>query len=174
MIETKLIWITGLSASGKTSLANEVVKNLRSRNIHAILLDGDKLREIFDIETVNQINHSREARISLAMSYSRLCLNLILQGFTVVIATISLFREIHNWNRLNIPGYFEVYLKIPIQELYKRDPKGIYARFSRSEIKNVAGLDLEIDEPENPDCIFEFNPERSTSDIAAELDKLLR
>ena len=174
MIKTKLIWITGLSAAGKTTLAKEVVKILRSRRIQVILLDGDNLRDVFGTEIVNQDNHSREARLSLAMKYSRLCLNLVSQGFTVVIATISLFREIHKWNRENVPGYLEVYLRIPMEELRRRDPKGIYGRFSRGEIKNVAGLDLEIDEPENPDWIVEFDPERSSSDIAAELDKLLR
>ena len=172
-METKLIWITGLSGAGKTSLANEVVKNLQLRNIKPILLDGDELRKIIRSEIFDHDNHSRKARISLAMTYSRLCLSLVLQGFTVVIATISLFREVHKWNRDNIPGYFEVYLKIPISELRKRDPKGIYARFDRNEIQNVAGLDLKIDEPEKPDFICEFSPELSISKIASKLNKIL-
>ena len=174
MTKSKLIWITGLSASGKTTLAKKLVKLLRSRNIQVILLDGDDLRDVFGYEFMNQESHSREFRLSLSMRYSRLCYNLVIQDFTVVIATISLFKEVQHWNRDNVPGYFEIYLKTPIEVLRERDPKGIYEGFARGQIKNVAGLDLKIDEPKNPDCIIEYDQERSSSDIAAELDKLLR
>tara|TARA_B100001250_G_C19633858_1_gene715003 strand:+ start:145 stop:588 length:444 start_codon:yes stop_codon:yes gene_type:complete len=147
---------------------------MRSRGVSVVLLDGDKLREVFGTEISTDEGHDRNSRLSLAMKYSRLCLNLVSQGLTVVIATISLFREVHKWNRRYVPGYFEVYLRVPMKELRRRDPKGIYNRFSCGEIKNVAGLDLEIEEPETPDWIVDFDPERSSSDIATELDKFLR
>jgi adenylylsulfate kinase len=74
----------------------------------------------------------------------------------VVTATISLFNEIHEWNRATLPGYFEVYLKVPIDELRRRDPKGIYRRFDAGELTHVAGLDLPIDEPEAADWVVEL------------------
>jgi len=84
----------------------------------------------------------------------------------VVIATISLFREVHEWNRANLPGYFEVYLKVPVEELRRRDPKGIYHRFDAGELTHVAGLDLPIDEPEAADWTVEFVPERPVGVLA--------
>ena len=86
-----------------------------------------------------------------------------------VVATTSLSTEVHAWNRANLQGYFEAYLRVPIEELRRRDPKGIYRRFDAGEIKNVAGLDLHIDEPEAPDWIGEFLPGRTVDELANEL-----
>lgn len=80
-----------------------------------ILLDGDELREVFGAAAENARNHGREGRLALAMQYAHLCRVIAGQGLTVVIATISLFREVHEWNRANLPGYFEAYLKVPIE-----------------------------------------------------------
>ena len=156
-----VIWITGLSGSGKSTLASLVVRMLRDENRLVISLDGDELRKVFSTEAANSQNHGRDGRMSLAMQYANLCRILAEQGFTVVIATISLFNEVHAWNRKNLPKYFEVYLKTPIDELRRRDPKGIYRRFDTGELTHVAGLDLPIDEPEAADLLVEFNPERS-------------
>ena len=91
------------------------------------------------------------------------------QGFTVVIATISLFKEVHVWNRENLQGYYEVYLRVPLEELRRRDPKGIYRRFDAGEIKDVAGLDLPFDEPNSPDWVLEFLSGQSVEESANEL-----
>lgn len=161
----KVIWITGLSASGKTTLANELVCKLKVSNENVLLLDGDELRTIFNT-TQNCNFYQRADRLALALQYSRLCQMLSDQGMTVVIATISLFKEVHQWNRENLPNYFEIYLKVPMEELKSRDPKGIYKRFELGEISHVAGLDIEIDEPESPDYEIDFLTRKSKeSDI---------
>jgi len=139
-----------------------------------VLLDGDVLREVFGAATVNADNHGREARLALAFQYAHLCRVIASQGLTVVIATISLFREIHDWNRVNLPGYFEVYLKVPVDELRRRDPKGIYRRFDAGELTNVAGLDLPIDEPEAADWLVEFDPEQTVEKLANDLFSQLK
>jgi adenylylsulfate kinase len=138
------------------------------------LLDGDELREVFGAAAVNEANHGREGRLALAMQYAHLCRILAAQGLTVVIATISLFREVHEWNRAHLPGYFEVYLKVPLEELRRRDPKGIYRRFDAGEIKNVAGLDLPVDEPQTPDWVVEFDPHRSIEVTVNELMRVMK
>jgi adenylylsulfate kinase len=171
--KSKVVWITGLSGAGKSTLANEVVCRFRALGENVILLDGDILREVFDASQANERNHGREARLALAMKYARLCRVIAAQGLTVVIATISLFGEVHDWNRKNLPGYFEVYLKVPIEELRQRDPKNIYRRFDAGEIKNVAGLDLPIDEPASPDMLVVFDPLRPAAGVADELIKKL-
>ena len=110
-----VLWITGLSGSGKTTLAKEVYKKLKTKNLPVILFDGDELREIFKSKSVQ--SYSREERMDFAMKYSKLCLQVSKQGLIVIIATISLFKKIHNWNRDNLPNYFEVFLKVPLDEL---------------------------------------------------------
>jgi adenylylsulfate kinase len=173
MLKAKVLWITGLSGAGKSTLASEVVNRLRSRGVAVVLLDGDELREVFGAATVNAKNHGREGRLELAFQYAHLCRVIAGQGLTVVIATISLFREIHVWNRANLQGYFEVYLKVPVEELRRRDPKGIYRRFDAGQLADVAGLDLPVDEPEAADWVVEFDPLRPVNAIAEHLMKIL-
>lgn len=162
-------WITGLSGAGKSTLASEVVSRLRVFAAPVVMLDGDELREVFGAVASNAQNHGREGRLALAMQYSQLCRVLADQRLIVVIATISLFKEVHAWNRNNLPGYFEVYLKTPVDELRRRDPKGIYRRFDAGELTNVAGLDLSIDEPDAADWVVEFEPDRPVALLADEL-----
>ena len=108
-----------------------------------------------------------------------MCKLLSSQGLTVVIATISMFEEVYVWNRKNLLNYFEVYLKVPIEELRHRDPKLIYQRYDSGELLNVADLDLAVDEPHNPNLILDFedqpifwkNPKRLVRQLIAELEK---
>ena len=168
----RVIWITGLSGSGKSTLANKVVEKFRCQGEVVISLDGDDLRQIFGGTNVSG-NYDREGRLALAMRYSRLCNLIANQGITVVIATISLFREIHIWNRANLPGYFEVFLRVPIEELRRRDPKGIYRRFDAGELSSVAGLDLSVDEPKEADYVVEFSPNLILCSVVDELVQIL-
>ena len=108
----KVIWITGLSGAGKSSLAVETVRLLRNDQKNVVFLDGDELREILGADKHKNVNHNRDKRLELALSYAKLCRTLSLQGFTVVISTISMFREVYSWNRENLPNYFEVYLNL--------------------------------------------------------------
>ncbi|MBF0627959.1 MAG: adenylyl-sulfate kinase [Magnetococcales bacterium] len=164
----RVIWITGLSGAGKSTLAAALTNKLRVHR-KVVLLDGDELRAVFGASSEFPNNHDRSARLALALQYAHLCRMIANQGVIVVIATISLFREVHAWNRANLPNYFEVYLKVPIEELRRRDSKGIYRRFDAGVLLHVAGLDVPVDEPEAPDWVVEFDPARSVNDVVNEL-----
>ena len=125
----QVIWITGLSGAGKTTLAKVLVRELHKQGQNPILLDGEGLRKIFNLNVQQQSEFDRNARIKIALKYAQICQLLSSQGFTVIIATISMFKEIYIWNQKNLPKYFEVYLKVPIQELKRRDPKHFYKRY---------------------------------------------
>ena len=157
----QVIWITGLSGAGKTTLANELITSLKQRDLRPILLDGDILRKLLKVPHKTKDSHTRESRIELALKYAQMCRLLSSQGFTVVIATISMFNEVYAWNRANLPRFFEIYLKVPIKELRSRDPKNIYQRHTDGDLRNVAGLDLVVDQPYESNLTLDFENQPS-------------
>ncbi len=163
----RVIWITGLSGAGKTTLGGLTVDALRGKGYPAVLLDGDDLRQALAATS----DHSLDGRLALAFKYSRLAGLIARQDISVVVSTVALFHAIHDWNRQNLPGYFELYLEVPISELRRRDPKGIYARFDRGELVNVAGLDVDIEVPINPHLVLNY---QSGSTPESNLKRLLQ
>ena len=161
---SKCYWITGLSATGKTTLSKLLVDHFRLSGRQVILLDGDELRQVF-----NHKAYTKEERIIISMRYSRLCQLISSQGIDVVIAVISLFKEIQEWNRENIPNYVEIFLDTPLDELKKRDPKGLYKKYAAAEIQNMAGLDLKVDFPESPDVHLQWSNKKTIDDLFQEL-----
>ena len=133
----RVYWITGLSGAGKTTVGRELWQRLRTAGRSAIFLDGDALREVI----AEDLGHNVASRRTSAMRNARLCRMLASQGTDVVCPTISLFHEIQVWNRRNIPGYCEIYLRVPMEELRRRDAKGLYAAADRGELRDVVGLD---------------------------------
>ena len=146
MEKGKLIWITGLSGAGKTTIGKEVYRLLKLKYSNSVFLDGDVIREILG----NDLGHDREDRIKNAIRISKMCEFLTNQNIHVVCATMSLFKEIHEMNKKNILNYNEIFINVDIPELVKRDSKGLYAKALNGEIKNVIGIDLPYDKPVNP------------------------
>lgn len=172
MANGQVIWITGLSGAGKTSLANEMAKILREQTGNVLCLDGDDLRSIFFQRKETDNVYEIESRMELALKYSRLAKLLSEQGLIIIVSTISMFHEVQKWNRENIQGYFEIYLKVPLDVLVSRDPKQIYRRYFDGKLSNVAGLDLPVEEPQNPDAVVEYSANKSAKEIAFELVRL--
>lgn len=138
-----VVWIIGLSGAGKTTLSESVVAAARGRGAPVAMVDGDVVREMFG----NDLGHTLEDRRRNADRICRLCKFLDDQGIHVVCAILSLFPETRAWNRANIANYFEVFIDTPLEDMVARDVKGIYGRFKRGEIANVAGMDIPFPEP---------------------------
>ena len=162
----RVFWITGLSGAGKTTLGRELCSRLRAAGRPVTFLDGDALRSVI----AEDLGHSADDRRRSAMRNARLCRLLAEQGADVVCATISLFHEVQHWNRENIPGYHEIYLRVPIDELRRRDSKGIYAGAQRGDVRNVVGLDVPAEAPEAPDLVLDYY---GALDVATAVDRIL-
>ena len=139
---------------------------LRAAGHRVIFLDGDALRATI----ADDLGHGMSSRRQSAMRNARLCKLLAGQGFDVVCATISLFHEVQRWNRENIPGYREIYLRVPIDELRRRDSKGIYAESERAETCDVVGIDLPAEHPEAPDLVLD---NYGGLDVGTAVDRIL-
>lgn len=176
-------WITGLSGAGKTSVGKLLYEKMKQKYPNTVFLDGDVLREVFG----NDLGYTREERIKCAMRYARLCKMLQEQDMNVICCTISMFDEIRSWNREHITNYREIYVKVSMEELVRRNQKGLYSAsmealkkqnqkdlpeqnqkgLHRSTIENreVAGIHVEIEEPKNPDMILDNEGSVSVAEL---------
>lgn len=148
-----LYWITGLSGAGKTTIGTGLYNELRRKQDNVVFLDGDILKDIID----GQPGYNEADRRKRAMKYAMLCKMLTEQGMAVICCTISMYDEVREWNRKNNKCYIEVFLKVSIETLIKRDQKGMYTRYQKGEFKNLAGLDMQVEFPKNPDIVIENN-----------------
>lgn len=154
-------WITGLSGAGKTTIGEQLYVKIKEKYPNTVFLDGDILREVFG----NDLGYTREERIKCAMRYARLCRMLQEQDMNVVCCTISMFDSVRDWNREHISNYREIYVKVSMEELKKRNQKGLY------DSENVAGIQVKIEEPKNPDMILENEGNEKVSVL---VDNVLR
>lgn len=143
----KVYWFTGLSGAGKTTIGRLWYEKLKESGENVVFLDGDELRQAI----ADDLGFTEADRRKSGMRNAKLCALLARQGLTVVCCTISMFDSIREWNRKNIPGYFEVYVKVSMDTLHQRDQKNLYTQ----ENTDVAGMHFEVEKPKNPDLILE-------------------
>lgn len=154
-----MLWITGLSGSGKSTIALKIRELLLAKNINPIILDGDAVREaIADPHWL----YDNRSRLAGSYRYARLANMLVKQGHFVIVPTISMFHEVQQWNRENINRYCEVYLKCDEKIRKKRDPKMLYQQHETGENKHMSGLDVKIEEPLKPDLLINNNGNEKT------------
>ena len=154
-----VVWITGLPGAGKTTVSKEVVRLLREKTAAVVRVDGDLVREIWG----GELGYGMADRVKNAQRVSRLCKMLVEQGLIVVCATVSLFKETHQWNREHLPNYVEVFLRISTETLHARDQKGLFSGGG----KDVIGGDQPYDLPAEADLVID-NDGHDAPSVAAQ------
>jgi adenylylsulfate kinase-like enzyme len=122
VIENKVIWITGLPGSGKTTLAKRYINEIDLKLHPTIHLDGDDMRR----ELFNEFGYSKTDRMILARKYQNLTKFLYEQGFDVVVSTVSMYKSIYNENREKFKNYIEVYLEAELTILESGPRANLY------------------------------------------------
>ena len=160
-----LYWITGLSGAGKTTIGNALYYELKKKNNNLVILDGDILKNLVG----DSLGYSKEDRKKRAYYYSNLCKTLTDQGISVIICTIAMYDEVREWNRKHIERYVEVFLKVDKKVLIQRDRKGLYSGQTSGKVKEVAGMDLEVEFPKNPDIVIENDGTKSVDECVEQI-----
>lgn len=155
-----LYFFTGLAGAGKTTLGGLFFDRLKEFKTDAVWSDGDRRRANLAAiakktgdakKAAAAKDYSTEARLRGAKGMFQRYKAIVDQGRDVVCCGIAMYDEVRDWNRANIENYVEIYIKVSMETLVRRDQKGLYT----SGEKNVVGVDLPWDEPKNPDIVIE-------------------
>jgi adenylylsulfate kinase len=149
-----IIWLTGLSGAGKSTIGNAIHKLWKAEEPNTVLVDGDAVRSIIRFNA-DADAYSLAGRHAAASRYCDICEWLGNEDINVVCCTISFYDDLRKRNRQNLKDYFEVYINVPMDVLIERDVKNLYAPALRGEIRNVVGVDLHLDAPADPDFVLD-------------------
>ena len=141
-----VLWFTGLSGSGKSTIANIVEQKLHARDCHTYLLDGDNVRHGLN----RDLGFTEADRVENIRRVGEVARLFVESGLIVLVSFISPFRSERRMARDMVERneFFEIYVDTPIEECMKRDPKGLYKKAQAGEIKNFTGMDSPYEEPE--------------------------
>ena len=147
--QARCLWFTGLSGSGKSTIANLLEKRLHADGRHTYILDGDNIRHGLN----RDLGFTEEDRVENIRRVGEVAKLLVDAGLIVVVAFISPYRAERELARgLFDPGEFiEVFVDTPLEECERRDVKGLYAKARRGELKNFTGIDSDYEAPLAPE-----------------------
>ena len=155
-----VIWLTGLPGSGKTTVAKIVSRKLREKGIRVELLDGDVVRRWLSPEA----GFSQEDRRRHLRRVAHVARLLARNGVFVLCSFVSPYRDIRKEVRKIVESeglkFVEVYTRCSVEECIKRDPKGLYRRALKGEIKMFTGISDRYEEPERPDITLDTENEK--------------
>jgi len=148
-----IIWFTGLSGSGKSTIANDLEIALSEKKLHTYLLDGDNVRHGLN-KDLGFSPEDRKENIRRIAEVSKLFLD---SGIIVITAFISPFEEDRKMVRdlVGNENFIEVYAKCSLEECIRRDPKGLYEKAKQGEINNFTGLKQSYEVPSSPELVLD-------------------
>ena len=157
-----LIWLTGVSGSGKSTIAKKIINKLEKEIGPTLLINGDDIRKIFKLNSFDY-----KSRKETAYKYSELSSFITRQDINVIFATVSMFHSVRKQNRKKIKkNYVEIFIKSPIKKIIDNRKKKIY--FSN---KKIVGKDIKAEFPKNPDIVVFNDFSKSLDEISATITK---
>ena len=166
-----ILWFTGLSASGKSTLCVALEKRLYERGISTYILDGDNVRHSLN----KDLGFSPEDRTENIRRIGEVAKLFVDAGIITLTAFISPYREDRKTVRelVNSEEFIEIYVKCSVEECERRDPKGLYKKARAGEIKDFTGINAPYEEPINPEIIIENEKQPIDISVDQVIDYLL-
>jgi len=165
------LWFTGLSGAGKSTLAQAIAAALRERGHRVEILDGDEVRTHLS----KGLGFSREDRDTNIRRIGYVARLLSRNGVVAISAAISPYRDVRAEVRAaHEAPFIEIYVRCPLEELIRRDVKGLYAKALRGEIANFTGISDPYEEPEDPDVLVDSSLETVEESVARILNHLAK
>ncbi|MEM3587329.1 MAG: adenylyl-sulfate kinase [Candidatus Jordarchaeaceae archaeon] len=162
------VWLTGLPASGKTTIARALEKVLREKGLNVEVLDGDDVRKNLSPD----LGFTKEDREIHAKRVAYITKLLVRNGVAVIVCLISPFRKFRENARNQIGNFVEVWVKCPLEECIRRDPKGLYKKAMKGEINDLTGIQDPYEEPLNPEVTVDTSKESVEESVNKILKKL--
>lgn len=162
------IWLTGLSGAGKSTIAQRLDAELQARALRVEVLDGDDVRTHLS----KGLGFSREDRDTNIARIAFVASLLVRHGVAVITAAISPYEEARNAARRRIGNVLQVYVRCSIEELVRRDVKGLYEKALRGEVQHFTGVSDPYEEPAAPDVIVDTERESVDESVASILRAL--
>ena len=144
-----VVWITGLPSSGKSKLARSLQARLVELRVSCCILDGDEIRQAL----VPTPGYDAEARAQFYATLGNLAVLLAAQGAIVLVPATAHRREYREHARSRAERFYEVWMDVPLDEVRRRDSKGLYREFARGQARDVPGEDAAYEPPTNPDVV---------------------
>ena len=160
-----VIFLTGLSGSGKTTIAKALVEKYKKKGVVPVLLDGDEIRKV-----IHQTGFDEESRKKHNLNVGYMASLLESQGNVVIVSLISPYIDTRNEIRIMCKNFIEVHVCTDIKVCIQRDPKGLYAKAIAGEIKDFTGISAPYYPPENPEVLLDT----AVLSIAACSDKIFK
>lgn len=164
-----VIWLTGLSGAGKSTIANDLITKLRSKQQPCLLLDGDELRELFP-----NTGFDKESRLKHMQRTTQLAAFLESKNIIAVMALIGPYREARDEARSMCKNFKEVYISTPLAECERRDAKGLYAKARSGEIKQFTGIDAPYEAPLKAELVIDTSSRDVTECVNLIIKELKR
>jgi adenylylsulfate kinase len=168
----RIIWLTGLSGSGKSTIANALEAQLHAKGRHTYILDGDNVRHGLN----RDLNFSNEGRVENIRRVAEVAKLMADSGLIVIVSFISPFRADRDLARGLMAGneFVEVFIDTPLQECIRRDPKGLYRKALDGSIRHFTGVSSAYEPPIAPDIhlkTLEADPEQLAMRVIDYLDE---
>lgn len=165
--KAKVVWLTGLSGSGKSTIANELEKKLFAKGLHSYVLDGDNMR----LGLNKDLGFTREDRAENVRRVSEVAHTLFDAGLLTIVALVSPFAADRDQAKALFPAgdFIEVWVKTPAEVCAQRDPKGLYKKAGSGELPNLTGVGQDYEPPSDAALVLD-----GTDDVSENVDQILK